>query len=230
MKKPVAVFDIDGTIFRSSLLIELMDALIMDGIFPPHASKSYQRAYYKWLNRQDSYEKYLEGVVNAFQANLCGVRFTDFLKISRRVVAFHQHRVYRFTRDLITELKNKNYYLLAISGSPLPVVELFGQKLGFHKMYGRMYELDVHNRFTGNCLHEELIKDKAKILQRALVKENLTLKKSIGVGDTENDISFLKMTARPIAFNPNQALYKYARRAGWEIVVERKDVIYHLKS
>jgi len=34
------------------------------------------------------------------------------------------------------------------------------------------------------------------------------------------------MVDKPIAFNPNSKLYRYAKRAGWKIVVERKDVIY----
>jgi phosphoserine phosphatase len=77
-------------------------------------------------------------------------------------------------------------------------------------------------------LYLELISDKAEILKRAVEKEKLTLKGSVGVGDTESDVAFLKMVERPICFNPNQKLYQYAKRAGWEIVVERKDVVYHL--
>ncbi len=46
------------------------------------------------------------------------------------------------------------------------------------------------------------------------------------MGDTETDISFLKMVDNPICFNPNKNLYNYAKKKGWEIVVERKDVIY----
>ena len=76
-------------------------------------------------------------------------------------------------------------------------------------------------------LHLDLILDKSKILQRAVNKENLTLKHSVGVGDTESDISFLKQVAKPICFNPNRKLYNYAKRKHWSIIVERKDVIYH---
>ena len=60
-------------------------------------------------------------------------------------------------------------------------------------------------------------------------KENLTLAGSIGVGDSESDIAFLKLVERPICFNPNNKLYKYAKSHKWEVVVERKDVVYHLK-
>jgi phosphoserine phosphatase len=36
------------------------------------------------------------------------------------------------------------------------------------------------------------------------------------------------MVETPICFNPNKKLYEYAKRSGWKIVVERKDVIYDL--
>ena len=65
-------------------------------------------------------------------------------------------------------------------------------------------------------------------MRRAVEKENLTLQHSIGVGDTETDIPFLEMVAKPICFNPNSKLYRYAKRMKWDVVVERKDVVYEL--
>jgi phosphoserine phosphatase len=59
-------------------------------------------------------------------------------------------------------------------------------------------------------------------------KEGLTLQHSVGVGDTESDMPFLEMVSKPICFNPNEKLYKNARRLSWNVVVERKDVIYNL--
>ena len=70
--------------------------------------------------------------------------------------------------------------------------------------------------------------DKAKVLERAVGKGGLTLKGSIGVGDTESDIVFLKMVERPICFNPARGLYKFAKKQKWEVIVERKDVIYKI--
>ena len=39
---------------------------------------------------------------------------------------------------------------------------------------------------------------------------------------------FLEMVENPICFNPNEKLYTEAKRQGWKVVVERKDVIYEL--
>ena len=226
--KKVAIFDIDGTIFRSSLLIELTDALIQEGIFSSRVRKLYARAAENWLNRKGPYEEYINAVIRAFRQNIKGVRYQEFSKIAKKVVAFHKNRVYSYTRDLVKNLRKKNYYLLAISHSPQKVVKEFCKKMGFNKIYGQLYEIDRQKRFTGKILHLELISDKAEILKRAIEKEKLTLKGSVGVGDTESDIAFLKMVERPICFNPNQKLYQYAKRAGWKVVVERKDVIYNL--
>jgi HAD superfamily phosphoserine phosphatase-like hydrolase len=224
----VAIFDIDGTIFRSSLLIELTDALVQEGVFPSKVRKIYSRACKDWLDKKGPYEDYIWAVIKAFDSNIKGVRYAEFSRVARKVVAFHKNRNYRYSCKLLKNLKKKNYYLLAISHSPQKVVKEFGRKLGFDKVYGRIFELDKKRRFTGKMLYPELIFDKAKILKRAIEKEKLILRDSVGVGDTESDIPFLKMVERPICFNPNIRLYQYAKKAGWEIVIERKDVIYCL--
>jgi len=226
--KKLAIFDIDGTVFRSSLLIELTDALIQEDIFSSKVRKLYNQAYKNWLDRKGPYEEYIEAVVKAFRQNIKGVKYSEFSKISKKVVVFHKDRTYRYSREIIRDLKKKNYYLLAISHSPQKVVKEFCKKMGFDKIYGRIYEIDRQKRFTGKALYEELISDKAEILKHAIEKEKLTLRRSVGMGDTESDIGFLKMVEKPICFNPNKKLYQYAKRAGWKIIVERKDVIYHL--
>jgi HAD superfamily phosphoserine phosphatase-like hydrolase len=228
--KKVAIFDIDGTIFRSSLLIELVEAMIAEGLFSQRLRKIYARDYKNWLDRKNVYDKYINGVVLAYNKNIKGVSRDKFLKVAKKVIAFHHNRVYRFTRDLVRDLKKKNYYLLAISHSPREIVEAFCKKLGFRKVYGRIYSVDRRGRFTGEMLYLDLISDKAKVLARAVERNNLTLRGSVGVGDTESDINFLKMVDRSVCFNPNKKLYDYARHAGWEIVVERKDVIYKFKN
>ncbi len=91
-----------------------------------------------------------------------------------------------------------------------------------------MYEVDKKEKFTGKVSFPELIFSKDKVLKRALGMGGLTLSGSIGVGDTESDIPFLKMVKTAICFNPNEKLYNYAKRRGWKIVVERKDVVYEL--
>jgi HAD superfamily hydrolase (TIGR01490 family) len=224
----IAIFDIDGTIFRSSLLIELVEALIEDGLFRPSMRAQYDQQKTRWLDRKGDYSAYIEAVVRVFTENIKGLSYDDCRRVASLVVKRYRHRTYRFTETLIRDLKEKNYYLLAISYSPKWILDLFCGKLGFNKVYGTYYEIDQTNYFTGKIRDQYLNMNKANILESVIQENKLTLKNSIGVGDTESDIPFLKIVTNPICFNPNKKLYNYAKRANWKIVVERKDVIHEL--
>ena len=224
--KKVAIFDIDGTIFRSSLLIELVNVLIEQRYFPESARAEYESDWRKWLERKGDYESYIGAVVASFMKNIKGMHYADFDKAAETVVSRFQHYTYRYTRNLIKELKDDGYFLLAISHSPKTVLDKFCKEFGFDKAYGMLYELGPNDCFTGKRMEESTILNKANIVKRAIAKENLSLKGSIGVGDTESDISLLESVESPICFNPNMKLYKHAKRNGWKVVVERKDVIY----
>ncbi len=226
--KKVAIFDVDGTIFRSSLLIELVEALITENVFPKASRKIYEKELERWLNRTGSYEEYIEAVVKAFMTNLQGVSYRDFERIGKEVVEKSKNKVYRYTRDLVRKLKRNGYFLLAISQSPKGLLDAFCKRLGFDKVYGRFYELGESDKFTGEVVDLHLIANKGNIVRRAVAKEKLTLKDSIGIGDTEGDISMLELVTNPICFNPNQKLYRYAKLNKWKVVVERKDVIYEI--
>jgi HAD superfamily hydrolase (TIGR01490 family) len=224
----VAIFDIDGTIFRSSMVIELVEAFIENDIFPKSVRKEYDKEYRMWFEREGEYEEYINSVVKAFMKNIKGLHYGVFKDISKKIIDNQQNRVYKYTRDLVTKLKNEGYFLLAISQSPKAMVDEFCKKLGFDKVYGRIYEIGPQDLFTGSVVDEHLIMNKANIVHRALEKEGISLEGSIGVGDTESDIPLLELVDEPICFNPNNKLYKHAKRLGWKIVVERKDVIYFL--
>ncbi len=227
-KKKVAIFDIDGTIFRSSLLIELVRALIENKLFPEKSRLMYEKSYQDWLDRTGSYDTYIAKVVESFEQYMVGLRHADFMRVVKQVIGFHKYHTYVYPRDLIKGLKKQGYFILAISHSPKELLDEFCAQWGFDKVYGRIYEVGKNGMFTGQTLYKEEINDKAKILKRFIEKEQLSLADSYGVGDSQSDIMFLKFVENPICFNPNATLYKHAKKHGWKIVVERKDVIYQI--
>lgn len=227
--KPVAFFDIDGTVFRSSLLIEIVEQLVQEGVFPADAADGYESELYAWRSREGSYESYIAAVIATFLRHIKGVHYGVFADIGRVVVARESRRVYRYTRDLLKRLQTEGFELIAISQSPKTLLDDFCQQYGFDKVYGRFYEIGPQDKFTGQVVDEYLIENKANIVKRVFERNpHLTMQGSIAVGDTDGDIPLLESVENPICFNPNQSLYTHAKRMGWEVVVERKDVIYHL--
>jgi len=222
----VAFFDIDGTVFRSSLLIELVEACITEGIFPPSARNEYSAAYEAWVNRDGAYEVYIEAVIASFLTHIRGVHYGAFADVGKKVIEQQGRKTYRYTRDLIQDLKGKGYFVVAISQSPKTILDEFCASYGFDKVYGRIYEIGPRDLFTGNIQQTDFIQDKSLVIDRVLEKEGLSREGSIGVGDTEGDIPLLESVEMPICFNPNMALYTHAQQKKWPVVVERKDVVY----
>ena len=228
MKRKLAVFDIDGTIFRSSLFIELLHELIRNGKVEGKVLKSVEKDYLAWLNRRGTYSNYANKLVEIYNKVIVGLREDDIKKAARKVIQEQKGKVYRFTRDLIKDLKNKEYFLLAVSGSPNHIVAEFVRHYEFDEYFATEHEIidGVFTNIVGGVRFE-----KRGILERFLQKHpELNIKTSIGIGDTESDIAFLKKVNFPIAFNPSVGLAKYAKSRGWRIIVERKDVVYDVKN
>jgi len=225
----LGIFDIDGTLFRSSLLIEVTNGLFAAGIFPKEARNDLEKEYGAWLNRKGHYDEYLQKVVTLHGTWSAGVHVEAMRAITKAVMREHKDRVYRFTRGLITRLKEQNYFLLTVSGSPDYIVQEFARHFGFDRAFGTIYEVK-RGRFTGAIEKMNTVTDKPRVV-RAFLKEasmRADFKKSIAVGDTDSDSALLEMVGFPIAFNPNRRLADYARKKKWPIVVERKDVIYRV--
>src|SRR3989344_3793083 len=163
--RKVAVFDIDGTIFRSSLLLELTEALIDKKVFSKYAQAHYLDTWEKWRDREGSYNDFIMSVVDAYRHSIKGVRRADVWKVAERVIEIQKKRTYRYTRDLVKKL-GKTHFLLAISHSPYEAVAPFAKSWGFEKVYAMVYEVDKKVRFTGNTMYENIIFDKAEVLKR----------------------------------------------------------------
>ncbi len=227
-KTKLAIFDIDGTIFRSSLVIELSHALVDAKIFPAVARKEIAKEYLAWLDRRGSYEAYIDKVVKIYVKHILGKRYTKVKRVAGEVIKYQKDRVYRFTRDLIRRLKKQKYILVAISGSPSYIVEEYAKTIGFNVFFGTELEV-VGGKFTGKVKNLDSAFNKAKIVKNLSLEYHADLKQSVAVGDTEGDVKMLSLVGHPLAFNPNAELAKVAKKRNWQIVVERKDVAYDIR-
>jgi len=225
MSRPIAAFDIDGTVFRSFLLGELMEELVRRDVLPGAATRHYQIYKDKYERTGAGLDAYVDKTVEAFAKYGKGVPYGEVADIAGELIEAKKEYVYRYTKDLIAELKDQGYFLLAVSRSPKFIVDGFSYELGFDKSYGIFYETGASGRFTGEIVDEHIIFNKGAVLQRALKKEKLSFFESVAVGDTESDIPMLELVDRPIAFNPTKRLLKHATQHGWKVVAEVNDAV-----
>lgn len=223
MKNKIAVFDIDGTIFRNSLLVELHWKMVRAGIIPKESIAKLDKRYWEWVKRKGNYDDYLNEVIKSFNEFSVGQKVSVIKQLARKVVKNQSSIVYRYTRDLIAKL-SKTHTLIAISGSPKEIVEEFARVWKFDHFVGTQYEV-IGGKYT-NGPQFIASRHKREVLSGIVKSHGFTLKGSVGVGDTESDAGIFELVEKPICFNPTAGLYKMAKKKKWKIVVERKDMIY----
>lgn len=228
-RKPFAVFDIDGTLFRWQLFHELIFELVKLGALPLEIEHEIAQPLAKWQIRthEDSFREYEKALITVFSRHLAGLSVEKFHTAIGRVMERSSDKVYRYTRGLLASLKKDGYMLFAVSGSFEEIVAPFSQKYGFDAWVGSRCE-QKHGVFTGTS--RWAYDKKGALLQQLVAEHGLDWEGSIGVGDTGGDIPMLQLVKQPIAFNPNQELFKHANDHGWRIVVERKNMIYQLEK
>ncbi len=225
--KRFAVFDFDGTLIRWQLYHSMFDRLKkLKKINSGDVDRVRQaRLLWKTRSSENSYQNYEKILVQVFDGAITKVDYSVYEKMAEEVFQEHRAQVYTYTRELIKNLKDKNYMLFAISGSPREVVEKVAKYWGFDDWIASEYQVE-NNRITGNQTLGFV--DKNKSVEYFVEKYGLTYKDSYGVGDSESDVSMLKKVENPIAFNPSKELFAHAGKSNWQIVIERKNVVYEL--
>lgn len=223
-----AVFDIDGTLIRWQLYHAVVGKLANANLLGQDTAKILKESRRKWKIRDhpEAFHEYERQLVQCYEEALPKLNTLDFDKVVHEVIEEYKDQVYTYTRDLIGTLKKKHYILLAISGSHKELVKAIAEYYNFDDYIGTHYGRK-DTSFSG----EKYIAshDKKKGLEFLIAKHQLDFSGSIAVGDSLSDAVMLEMVNNPVAFNPDRRLFNKARKSGWKIVIERKNVIYQLE-
>jgi HAD superfamily hydrolase (TIGR01490 family) len=225
--KKFAAFDIDGTIFRSGLYREIVYELLSKEQIPADIVKEFADLETDWRKRRsdNAFKNYEQAMAEAVDKVLPQIKIVDFEKAAVNVFERLGEYVYAYTRDLVAQLKSEGYTMIAISGSQEELVKPFAEKYGFDIWIGQHYSRG-EEYFTGEIHKTHNGKD---VILRQIVFENgLDFSGSIAVGDSKGDIGMLSIVENPIAFNPEKGLFEEAKKQGWKIVVERKNMVYEM--
>lgn len=231
-----AFFDIDGTLYRNSLMVEHFKKLVKYEVLDPSLWHSHAKnTYNNWDKRQGNYDDYLLEIAHIYIDSMKGLNAKQMDFISNQVIHLKGDRVYRYTRERIHWHKNHNHKIIFISGSPSYLVEKMANKYDVIDFKGTEYITDENGFFTGEIIQMWDAENKQKAMLSFKEKYNITMENSYAYGDTNGDFSMFEMVGHPIAINPTKELLQNISKdekmkKKIDIIVERKDVIYNLDA
>lgn len=223
-----AVFDIDGTLVRWQLYHAVVDQLSKINALEPGAETRIHEARMKWKRRKSTNEfrTYEVCLIKEYERAIQKLDTKTFDTVVLKVINEYKDQVYTYTRQLLEKLKSQGYTLLAISGSHAELVAHIADYYGFNDFIATTYDRTATG-FSGKVSIGS--HNKKDALQKLVKKHGLEYKDSYAIGDSRSDAAMLELVENPIAFNPELELFETAKKAGWKIVIERKNVIYTLE-
>jgi HAD superfamily hydrolase (TIGR01490 family) len=227
--KKFAAFDIDGTLIRWQLYHALIDGLVKRGYIDPSDFPSVKESRMAWKNRGhiEAFKAYERELVAFYETNIKHLQANHFSQVVDDVFKEYKDQVYIYTRDLLKDLKSKDYLLFAISGSQIEIVQKIADYYGFDDYSGTSY-LQEGGKFSGEVIFNA--GDKDKVLKGLMKKHNASITGSMALGDSAGDIKMMDLVENPIAFNPEKKLFDYAQGKNWKVVLERKNMVYELEN
>ena len=235
-KNIAAFFDIDGTIYRDSLLIEHFKMLLKyEYINMMSWESKVKEKFLKWENRTGDYDDYLDELVRTYMEALKNFNNDEMDFVAKRVMELKGDKVYRYTRDRLKYHKGKDHKVIIISGSPDFLVAKLAEKYGADDYRASIYKVNENGVFTGEVEPMWDEKSKKKAIKDFCQKYEIDLKKSFAYGDTTGDLTMFKAVENAIAINPAKKLFKKIKnneklKEKVKIIVERKDIIYQLDA
>lgn len=229
-----AFFDIDGTLYRDSLMIEHFKKLVKYEVFDPNLWHSHVKLTYEmWKKRRGDYDDYMLELAELYISTLKGINMNEIEFIAEQVINLKGDSVYSYTRDKIRWHRQQGHKVFFISGSPQFLVKRMAEKYKASDFRGTEYVTDEDGRFTGIVKQMWDADSKDKAIKDLVDKYNIDLSESYAYGDTNGDMSMLSQVGHPVAINPTKELLENIRNhsalnKNAEIIVERKDIIYRL--
>lgn len=234
MKKQAAFFDVDGTISREGLISEMFRKMIKYELIDINKwHREVEPAFTKWNKRVGDYDLYLQKMVDIYTDTVQNTDPFHIRYIARKVIEQSGERVYTFTRDQIKWHKDQGHLAIAISGSPIELVQEMALKYDMDDYKGTIYEIGEDGAYNGVIHPMWDSRSKHAAVMEMVEKHDLDLDESYAYGDTAGDFSMLQLVGHPYAINPTRELITKIRqdeqlRNKISIIVERKDVTYKL--
>ncbi len=232
--KPVAFFDVDGTIFNGHCITEFPKPLLEKHLFPKKQLQILLETKRDFENGKIDYFDSGVKIQTAYAKGIIGKRQKDVLKVGYEYFLNEgKKKLFKFTERLIGILKNNGYVIILESGSPYEIIRPIGDFLGVDYIFASQYKMKyrVFVDSPPEFLFSETLAEKKR--ERAIDFINIhssDVKNSIGFGDSGSDILFMKELGNAVAILPKPDLEKTAIKNQWLICDQEDQVIEQVKG
>ncbi|MBN1369587.1 MAG: haloacid dehalogenase-like hydrolase [Dehalococcoidaceae bacterium] len=225
MKKPIAVFDLEGTLFkRNNHFMREITMGSQSGFFSSIRSLCLKTKLVM------VFIAYKTNLLDEVEMRAATIKIlAAFLKDSRadcitgRAKTFAAEYINHLRPEITPVLqghKADGHICILFTGMPQPYVDAIKQQLGIDIALGTNLESEG-DRLTGRLAHMPFQGKKRADKLAEVIKEldrAVDLASSFAYGDSFIDRYYMDMVGNPVAVYPDKKLAEYARLYGWRVI------------
>lgn len=221
----LAILDVDGTLYPDNLGIKLVQAQIAKGAFDSEIGMKIISAYKKYKRNLLSREQILEIAYRLYAKGVRGLSRAAVIKIAEDVWKQEKYKIFSFSKNLLEFLKKRHFTLVALSGSPIEIIDLLAKDLGINNVWAAKFEVKK-GVYTGKLAYSPgPAIEKVKFLKRFVNGKTVDWKKSFAIGDSRSDELVMAMVGHPVAFEPHESFLPIVKKRGW-LIVDRNNILH----
>ncbi len=219
-----AIFDIAGVLTKGFAVQHFWDYLAEKGAINSADLLSSKRIFDEFKKGRIRYRELVDTSMKHVALSFRGANQKEISDLSKEFFGESEIDIFSYTVPLLRFLKDKDFRIIAISGSNIEFIENYKILLGLDEVYGTEFVVE-DGRYTGSIkLNVGLGESKKSIMN------SLTSEKRIGFGDTDQDIHILNSVEIPVAVNPSKELERIARKKRWPVIRENDDVVEKVRE
>lgn len=213
-----AFFDVDNTIVRGASLFHYARGLAAHRFLTPeHIVRfAWRQAYFRWHGHERA--GHLSAARERGLSLIQGRRVVDFTAHADAIYDdYIADKIWPGTLALARMHQDAGQRVWLVTAAPVEIARMIAARLGLTGALGtECEERDgvYTGRLVGDVLHGPA---KARAVRELAAREGIDLATCAAYSDSSNDLPMLALVGHPCAINPDSALLRHAKSAGWRV-------------
>jgi HAD superfamily hydrolase (TIGR01490 family) len=216
-EKGAAFFDLDRTLIAGSSAFQFGRAAYRAGFVTRRqlGRDAWENIVFRLSGSTDAGTDKLRERIGRM---LEGVRVRELQRLAPDVLAGVLPRLYPQMLEIAYEHQDAGRPIFICTAASQEMAELMAIVLTFDGAVGSVSEV-VDGHYTGRAGGPFTYREgKAEAIRELADREGIDLAESWAYSDSESDLPMLRLVGHPVAVNPDTALGRVARVAGWEVL------------
>jgi len=211
MLRPIALFDIDNTLYDGFSYFELLAKQVDEGLLKQQVLDEAKASMQRYKSKLQDYEATIIELLDIYAAGLKGALYKTVLHSTKEFYATAD-KFFAYGKPTIQNLQTTHDIAL-VTGEPQFVAEVVGELFGVSSYYSSEYQV-ASGIFTGSVTRYLASRHEKHDAIKHLMHGH-GAKGSFAFGDSEGDIEMLRSVAYPICLNCTEGLRTVAHKEQW---------------